>query len=99
MQVLQQIFPFMKDDIGKMIRLRHWFGQPITNRIFFHFFLEGSEKLIPNNKYHSKVFIQVTNVAGVMNTMMSRANKNCLEPCRHFFYVLRMHENAIDLSE
>ena len=56
------------------------------------------EQLIPDDKHHTHVLIQVRYVAGVMNAVVRGRNQNSFHPAWQLAYALRMHQYPISLS-
>lgn len=99
MQVVRNIFPFMKNDVSKMIRIFQLFRQAVFDGIFFYFFLESSENFIPDDQHHSHISIEVSNVTSMMDPVMRRTYKKGFKPTRHFINVLSMNQYSINLRK
>src|ERR1700712_4551057 len=60
-QVGLYIFPFMKNQVDRVL-IFQVFGKPVFHLLIFfswQFCLEGAKHLIPNDKKHTHVFIEV----------------------------------------
>ena len=74
--------PFMKYDheqVGFLQRL----GKPVPDRFIFigrQFLLESAKHFIPDDEYHSHVFVNIFLIRSVMHAMVRRSYKNIFKP-------------------
>src|SRR5215204_549678 len=65
----------------------------------FFFWFECTKKPVPNDKDSRVVFIQVFQIAAMMNAMMRWRIKDQLDPGRHFLYRFRMDPKLVNQTD
>jgi len=98
-KILADAIPFVKDDIDR-ICFFGLFGKPIFNGLVFlfrQFGLVGPEKLIPYDKEHAHILIQIARIGSMMDPVMGRRYQYVFQPA-HLADQLRMHKDPPDLG-
>jgi len=94
-KVLADAVPFMKDDVDGVGLFRLFCQPEFYVLILFcrKFGLKGPEKLIPYNKEHAHVLIQVAGVGSVVDPVMGGGHQYVFQPA-HFADELCMYKDA-----
>ena len=93
-EIVPDGLPFMKDDAGRAW-IFGWFCKPVADGFILgrgQFGLEGTEQLIPDDKEHPHILVQVFDIGSVVDAMMRRGDQNIFQPA-HLVDELSMDED------
>ena len=98
-QVLADGLPFVENDVYRPAVFQG-FGQPVFDGFIFRFRqfrLKGAEKLVPDDKEHTHVPVEIFYIRGMMDAVMTGGHQDVFQPA-HFVDELGVDKDAPDLG-
>ena len=96
-QIATDSLPFMKNEFNRMIQVPNRLRKSEPDGFFSHLLLESTEQPVPDDEAHAHIFVEVDQVAGMVNAVVAGAHKDSFEPAGHFFDCPGVYEYTIGL--